>query len=462
MTLNYLVLITALIISGVAAYYSIVGLTAIFAAAFWPIVIMGSVLELGKIVTSVWLKTYWLRVSWQLKTYLTSAVAILMLITSLGIFGFLSRAHLEQGVPTADVAARVSILDDAIAVQRENIAAARAALTQLNEQVNQRLSRGTTEQGAERAVQIRRQQAAERNKLQAEIAQAQKTLASLTAERAPVASELRKVESEVGPIKYVAAVIYGDDPDAKLLERAVRWVIIIIVLVFDPLAIALLLAANSGMRWEKIKRMSDDPSPEPLVSENVPSTDQIPPPATEVSVPEELMPATAASNNKFDWSKHVYLTRPFAQLKNGRPLAAPVQQTESSEPIIDAQENTVVDQQTDPEIAEEINDKLWDHDDFQGITAGNRVSFGTQFPNQPEKNEIFLRVDYLPSRLFKFNGKKWVTVNKEMSEKWLYDDKYIDQLIEQLSLENISLDDLTALEQDRIAKRLKSKITYEK
>ena len=95
MLFGYILLAIALTISSVAAYYSIAGLTAIFAAAFWPIVIMGSVLEVGKIVTTVWLHTYWTHLKWLLKSYMSLAVIVLMFITSMGIFGFLSRAHIE-------------------------------------------------------------------------------------------------------------------------------------------------------------------------------------------------------------------------------------------------------------------------------------------------------------------------------------------------------------------------------
>jgi hypothetical protein len=431
MIFNYLVLITALIISGVAAYYSIVGLTAIFAAAFWSIVIMGTVLELGKIVTSVWLKKYWNRVAWQLKLYLTSAVAVLMLITSLGIFGFLSRAHLEQGVPTAEVAAQVSILDDAITVQRENITTARAALTQLDEQVNQRLSRGASEQGAERAVQIRRQQTAERTRLQAEIAQAQKTISSLTAERAPVASELRKVESEVGPIKYVAALIYGDNPEANLLERAVRWMIIIIVLVFDPLAIALILAANSGIRWEQEELLDNAQADHQPVSVAVTEPEPEPEPDTQPESEHEL----------------------DQDLEDFRDLADTTVDTPVDAPLI---QNTDADPESGTISLDELDPTLWDHDDFQG--AGSNVSFGTQFPSSPRKADMFLRVDYFPSRLFKFNGSKWIMVNKENSDTWLLDEKYIDHLIEQIAANRVSVDDLSAREQELVTLRLKSRI----
>jgi hypothetical protein len=254
MLFGYILLLIALTISSVAAFYSIAGLTAIFAAAFWPIVIMGGVLELGKVATTVWLHKYWEKASWQFKAYLVPAIAILMLITSMGIFGFLSKAHLDQAVPAGDISSQVQIFDDKIKTQKDNIEAARKALTQMDAQVDQKLSRTTDDKGAERAVQIRRSQAKERSALQNEISAAQKVIVKLQEERAPVASQARKVEAEVGPIKYIAALIYGDNPDANLLEKAVRWVIILIVLVFDPLALVLILAADQTFEWHRPRK----------------------------------------------------------------------------------------------------------------------------------------------------------------------------------------------------------------
>jgi len=251
MLFGYLLLAVALTISLTAAFYSIAGLTAIFAAAFWPIVIMGSVLELGKVITTVWLHKYWDRVAVQFKLYLVPAIAILMLITSMGIFGFLSKAHLDQAVPAGDISSQVQIFDDKIKTERDNIEGARKALKQMDAQVDEKLSRTTDDRGAERAVQIRRSQSKERNNLQNEISSAQKKISSLQEQRAPIASQARKVEAEVGPIKYIAALIYGDNPDANLLEKAVRWVIILIVLVFDPLALVLILAADQTFEWAR-------------------------------------------------------------------------------------------------------------------------------------------------------------------------------------------------------------------
>jgi hypothetical protein len=180
-----------------------------------------------------------------------------MLITSMGIFGFLSKAHLDQAVPAGDISSQVQIFDDKIKTERDNIEAARKALKQMDAQVDEKLSRTTDDRGAERAVQIRRAQSKERTNLQNEISSAQKKISALQEQRAPIASQARKVEAEVGPIKYIAALIYGDNPDANLLEKAVRWVIILIVLVFDPLALVLILAADQTFTWHRPKRRDD-------------------------------------------------------------------------------------------------------------------------------------------------------------------------------------------------------------
>lgn len=268
----WLTLLSGLTVSAVAIYYSVAGLVAIFAAAAVPIIIMGVALEVSKLVATVWLKWNWQRAPLAIKSYLIAAISILMIITSMGIFGYLSKAHLDQAVPTGDVAAKVELIDEKIKTQRDNIATARAALQQMDNQVNERLSRSTDDKGAERAVQIRRQQQAERAKLQKDISDSQAVIAKLNEERAPIAAELRKVEAEVGPIKYIAALIYGDTADATLLEAAVRWVIIIIVIVFDPLAVILLLASQYSFQWfrkekeenpQEEKKEEEPPLPEP-------------------------------------------------------------------------------------------------------------------------------------------------------------------------------------------------------
>ncbi len=253
----WLTLFSGLAISAVAVWYSVAGLISIFAAAVIPIAIMGVTLELSKLVATVWLKQNWFIAPRAIKGYLLIAISILMVITSMGIFGYLSKAHLDQAVPTSDIAAKVSIIDEKINTEKENIDAARRALKQMDEAVDQTMARSTTEQGASRSAQLRRQQQAERTRLQKDIATAQSNIGKLNEERAPIAAELRKVEAEVGPIKYIAALIYGDDPDQNLLESAVRWVIIIIVVVFDPLAVILLLASQYSFQWFRQKEQEE-------------------------------------------------------------------------------------------------------------------------------------------------------------------------------------------------------------
>ena len=253
-----LLALSGLTLSAVAIYYSVIGLTAVFAAAFWPIVIMGTTLEISKLVAASWLKAYWPKIPLGMKVYMSTAVVVLMVITSMGIFGFLSKAHLDQNIVSGDVQSKIAIYDEKIKTERENIDAARTALSQMDAQVNERLSRSSDDKGAERAVQIRRQQQAERTRLQNDISRSQSSIAKLNEERAPIAAEVRKVEAEVGPIKYIAKLIYGDDPDANLLEKAVTWVIMIIVFVFDPLAILMLLGAQMTYKWHREKELTEE------------------------------------------------------------------------------------------------------------------------------------------------------------------------------------------------------------
>lgn len=242
--LTILLFLSAMALSGVAAFYAVSGLVAIFAAAVMPIIVMGSMLEVSKLVVASWLYRNWKQTSVLLRAYFCIALAVLMLLTSMGIFGYLSKAHLDQAVPTGDVASKVAIIDEKIKTEKENVEAARLALKQMDAQVDQTLTRTEDARGAERAVQVRRGQQKERTVLLAEIGSAQTRIGRLNEERAPIASELRKVEAEVGPIKYIAALIYNDNPDQNVLEKAVRIVILMIVMVFDPMAVLMLIAVN--------------------------------------------------------------------------------------------------------------------------------------------------------------------------------------------------------------------------
>ena len=261
-------LLSGLTVSAVAIYYSVAGLVAIFSAAVIPIIVMGVALEISKLAGTVWLKQNWTRAPYFIRAYLLAAIAILMLITSMGIFGFLSKAHSDQSLVSGDVQSRIAIYDEKIRTAKDNIDANRKALKQMDEAVDQVMGRSSDEKGADKAVKIRRAQQKERVRLQSEIQAEQKIVAALSEERAPIAAEVRKVEAEVGPIKYIASFIYGSNPDANVLEKAVTWVIIIIVVVFDPLAVILLLASQYSFQWfrkqeeETLEIISADPVPE--------------------------------------------------------------------------------------------------------------------------------------------------------------------------------------------------------
>jgi hypothetical protein len=250
MILAWLLLLTGLTISAVAIYYSVVGLAAIFSAAVIPIIVMGSALEVAKLVCASWLKANWEQAPRLMKVYMTTAVIVLMLITSMGIFGFLSKAHSDQSLVSGDVLSRISIYDEKIKTSKDNIEANRKALRQMDEAVDQSMARSTDEKGANRAVSIRQSQARERTRLQNEIVAEQKNIAQLNDQAAPIRAEVRKVEAEVGPLKYIAAFVYGAT-DETLLEKAVTWVIITIIVVFDPLAVIMLLAAQMTFGWKR-------------------------------------------------------------------------------------------------------------------------------------------------------------------------------------------------------------------
>jgi hypothetical protein len=518
LSFSNLTLLVALSLSSIAAYYSIIGLTAIFAGAVIPVIIMGSILEVGKITTTVWLRKYWGRAGFLLKLYLVPAVLALALLTSMGIFGFLSKAHMEQGITTGDSQAKLSLYDEKIKTQRENIELARKALTQMDNQVDQRLSRGDSENSAERAVAIRRQQAGERGKLQKDIGDAQQAIQKLNEERAPIAAENRKIEAEVGPIKYIAALIYGDNADQNMLESAVRWVIILLVIVFDPLAIALVLAANASKEWDD-EEPDYEPDDGPINEEALESLrerakEELP--TGEVITKSELFPSDPTINcykcgtelmnapgiglfcpNKecdvldntsgesIEWTyippepivikpekslleQHPYLTKGFDHFEGLKPMVYNPEpdvveepkkkrtRKTKSEPVVEPTPEPTVDSEITSDNSMKITTPLpyteleGDYVVFNGghmkkdalkslrpdlfmlnVEHGKEVNsnFGTKFPEVANRGDIFTRVDILPNKVFKFDGNKWIEVNKENSSAYLFNTKYVEYLI---------------------------------
>lgn len=492
MIFGLFVLGVALTISAVAAYYSIAGLCAIFAAAVVPIIIMGAALELGKITATVWLHKYWHRCAIQFKLYLVPAILILMLITSMGIFGYLSKAHMDQNITVGDSAAQVAILDEKIKTEQDNITASKRALQQMDAQVDQLLGRTDDDKGANRAVQVRKQQAKERKSLQADITAAQKNIAQLQAERAPKAAESRKIEAEVGPIKYIAALIYGDNPDANLLERAVRWVIILLVFVFDPLALILILAAEQTIMWarEDKKKLAKDNEAikQGWHQEWVPDTEAWP--EWDDPITDEQYEAIKEEANVSD---DIEMKKFF---EDGKELAKSIDdndgyipsETVSQEhdpldiPIIEGEEmwaqEAIDDSRFDPQPIRGFDAPATDEAPINpipraviindnpnqvvipdlSISAVNLESisadFGTTFPPSPKKGDMFLRVDILPNKLFKWNDHKWIEVDKDHADAYAYDQKYIKHLIEKIESGTYDIELLTDVEREQISRYL--------
>ena len=249
MILGVLTLFTALAISAVAAYYSIIGLIAIFSAAVIPIAVMGVVLELGKLVTASWLYHYWKKVPRLLKTYLISAVVVLMFITSMGIFGFLSKAHIEQTTITSDKSLEISSVQSEIERHKKDIFRAEQSLQLLDNALIKYTDLGAVTKG----LNARKEQQGERDELNESIQSATDKIATLTKTKYGLQKQQLQIESEVGPIRYIAELIYGESSQS-VLEDAVRWVIIIIVFVFDPLAVLLLISANITLKEESKSR----------------------------------------------------------------------------------------------------------------------------------------------------------------------------------------------------------------
>ena len=506
MFLSYFTLFTALSLSVVAAWYSILGLTAIFASAVIPIIIMGGILEVAKVTVTVWLHEYWHRCRLLMKCYLVPAVFMLMVITSMGIFGFLSKAHTDQSLVSGDVQAKIAVYDEKIKLAKDNIDANRKALKQMDEAVDQVMGRSTDEKGADKAVSLRRAQAKERNRLIAEIAAEQKKIAVISEERAPIAAEVRKVEAEVGPIKYIAALVYGDNPDTNLLERAVRWVIIILVVVFDPLAIMMVLAATESMKWERERRsqLAYEPDDGPLTDEQIAqlratAEPELPQEETVTvsrlfddpgehpadTFDHELEEKEAVDPHPPGWMYNELQSNPlneqqveeviaeFEQLR-AQPvefnqdyldtLAQEIEPEEHDNPDVKAAIKQWKSENPDKTIKEErakFATGRIDRLPWAQLTADNDLGreptsgFGIGFPANPVKGDTYMRVDQMPNVLYKFNGHHWIIVDKNLTDNYTYDEAYIEHLIAKLTSGEYDPDMLSDAEADAIARRVR-------
>jgi hypothetical protein len=603
MFLTYLMLVVALCLSVVAAFYSIVGLTAIFAAAVIPVVIMGSILEVAKLTITVWLHEFWAQAKWAMKTYLVSAVAILMVITSMGIFGFLSRAHIEQVGVAQENAAQLQRITTEIERQNAVIQSAQARARTLEttgtgadaninnqirveqERIDTALARvqpaiqeqqqivdaqtslyrdsvakidqqtaqlqqfidakevdkaqalvGTRADGAwgpgtaaavrtwqaarakeradavtkleqananptiraarEEIQRIRRTvetQVAESNRLidrlrnqlgkdgatgvEAQVAEQQDRIRTATAEiddltkrKYEIEIEYRKLEVEVGPIKYIAELIYGET-DQTLLERAVRWVIILIVIVFDPLAVMMLLAATESMTWLRRKKPvieppAPEPTPEPDPDTSVPTEPDLAPLAPSFTQGyHAVVPAAVHLDHMEKWTAAEPAVPDTGLVPIERDYP-PVDDDEhdianEKDELIKAAKRSWKDDNPNKTLKEQrrlFSQGLIDHlpwEDYLPNTNVANVEFGPAWPTQPAKGQMWLRSDILPTRLYKYNGQKWIEVNKELTDSYVFNDAYIEYLMDKIVNGEYDQDLLTEAERNQIESRLK-------
>ena len=233
--INQLTFATSLMVAGVAAYFSVIGLATIFAGSFWPVVIMAGVLEIGKLVTAGFLHLRWSDINRAMRYYLMSAVLVLMVITSLGIFGFLAKANIEQTLQGDSYSLELSIIDKRLEAKEKELGRFEERLANLDFIID-------TARPEDRNY-IDRRQRDERAQIAVDIDLVVADIVELNEEKMPIQREQLVQEGEIGPIKYVAEMLYGEDVAKDKLDNAARILIFFIIFAFDPLAVLLLVAS---------------------------------------------------------------------------------------------------------------------------------------------------------------------------------------------------------------------------
>jgi phage host-nuclease inhibitor protein Gam len=535
MIFNYLTLGIALLISSVAIFYSVAGLASIFAASFVAVVIMGTVLEVGKLITAVWLHRNWKEAVWWLKTYLSVAVLILMFITSMGIFGFLSKSHIEQTTASDEQIAKIQVLDETIIrlktkinnwdkeilrlstgnvdtrvdnlVVREEV-----SLDKINNNVNKEKDRYRTQANTDVAVlnnkilqaqssldkeissineqlktcfncaderqalndakanfsskeaQYNNEITIIRTELKANLSivdskyqpqintinnrinslknqstdktedidsrllvieqNIENTQIKLTANvenKAVLETNFRKLEAEVGPIKYIAEFVYGGSADRGILEQAVSWIIVIIIFVFDPLAVLLLIASQYSFEQSRKNPVKTSAPTELTTDEYV-----------------RLIGKTYSGKyNPLDSDIQEPKVVEKVQVKK-KPK---VPKVAKSDVITDDQVDIITEMilATGPNAYINFNGKTYrksalqiEHPEL--ITdVKSTVEFGTEFPENQSNSTLFISTDQLPTKLYRFNGESWVQLDKNVLAESAYSREYIKHLIEKIN-----------------------------
>ena len=353
----------------------------------------------------------------------------------------------------------------------------------MDEAVDQVMGRSSDTTGADKAVAVRRGQQKERQRLLAEIAESQKRITAFNEQRAPIAAEVRKVEAEVGPIKYIAALIYGDSPDTNVLERAVRWVIILLVCVFDPLAIMMLLAATESLKWarERPKEQVDKPIEDIAEENSPPEYEPDHGPLTDDQL-EQIRESAATDYQPIHCHKcsTELINAPgiglFCPNKACDVMDGPF--SDDGEPVI-IQSGILVEDDDDPEESPELKSAKaqWKADHPRDSLKRQRrlldmgvidqlpwldylhrepeSGFGTELPVKGTKGDTYVLTSAIPNQLYKHNGDHWINIDNR--DNYTYDAAYIDHLITQIEHGLYDPDMLSDSEREQIEQHIQNK-----
>ncbi len=505
MLFGLLTLFTALSMATVAAVFAIYGIIAIFAGMPQFALVMGAVIELGKVVGISWLYRNWNEPT-KIKYAMAPLVLVAMMLTSMGIFGLLSKAHLEQTSPVANNEVQIARLDQQIGREQSRIADSEEVISQLDQTV-QTLIDFDRIRGADGALAVRESQAEQRELLRQTIDTAQAELDRLEDQKLELTQELTAIELEVGPVKYLAELVYGNETDRT--EEAVRWVIIAFIFVFDPMAILLLMAANYTLDQRKKAKEIAATTEQPVIENNKEETDV-------KEITEELNNDNTTSVPDTTVTASDTVTEPTIEPEPDTPVrtedlqetdsgtderdSIPVQpegttdnnESESVE-FVSVEEPSAVDDaaqamaesaalQKKPQNKEiategvtpvhdvgggyvEYNNSLFQKDALKELKPelfALRVdepsmpssSFGTQFPKIAKKKDIFVRVDVIPNKVYRFEGTKWIEINKNLTSTYLYDQEYIKYLVDKISKGEYDIDLLSEQEKIQIEEYL--------
>ena len=291
----FLTLLSALTLASVAGWFSIVGIVSIYAGApMHAALVMGIVLEIAKLVTVSWVYRNWVTAGWKLRAPMIYAILALMLATSISVFGFLTKSHLEQGAATVDNTAKVERLDQQIAREKSVIADDEKVISQLDNTINSYLGKDN----ADRAVVIRRSQAAQRKQLRADIDVSHKKIDGYSDEKFKLQSEVRALKLEVGPIRYISELFYSGGDETKNIESAVKLFTLLIVSTLDPLAVILLIAANHTLLRLQNEKEKPDLSESNIIPEPGPTVAPVPITLAEDAPQDISTPANTPSPTK--------------------------------------------------------------------------------------------------------------------------------------------------------------------